>query len=261
MSTTQRTTGIFTPDERERIWADLVAAAEADPEIVGAAAVGSSATGRDRWSDLDLTLGVAEGVSVAAVMDRWTDRLENEEQAVFLFDLAAGETLYRVFLFPGALQVDISFSPVHAFGSRGPRFRTIFGDPVQHPEPQPPDTGFLVGLGVHHCIRAHVCLERGKLWQAMHWINELRELGMTLACRRLGLDEAYGRGFDQLPETVLAGFATSVPVAIDQAALGKSLRAAGWCLLEEASRVGAMHPRIVAGLKPILTAGTTDGTG
>jgi hypothetical protein len=174
--------------------------------------------------------------------------------------MAAGETLYRVFLFPGALQVDISFSPAHAFGSRGPRFKTIFGEAMQHPAPPAPDSGFMVGFGVHHCLRAHVCLERGKLWQALHWINELRELSMTMSCRRLGLDEAYGRGFDQLPETALAGFAMSVPAAIDRAALQKALRAAGWSLLEEATRAGMMHPRLAAGLKPILTAGTGDGS-
>lgn len=242
----------FSPDERERIWTDLVAAAEADPEIVGAAAVGSSASGRDRWSDLDLTLAVADGVPVQEVMLRWTDRLAEEENALFLFDLAAGETLYRVFLFPGALQVDISFSPQHAFGARGPRFELLFGEPIQYPEATNPDTGFLVGYGAHHLIRAHVCLERGKVWQALHWINELRELSMTLACRRHGLDEAYGRGFDQLPAPVLASFALSVPDSTDVADLRHALRTAGWSFLEEAALAGAMTAQLSAGLRPIL---------
>jgi hypothetical protein len=255
MMSSEDRTRFFTADDRERIWTQLVEMAESDPQITGAAAVGSSASGRDRWSDLDLTLALTEGSSIQAVMERWTERLLGDYGAAFLFDLAAGETIYRVFLFPGSLQVDISFSPARAFGSRGPRFQALFGEPIQHPEAPKPEAGFLVGYGAHHCLRAHVYLERGKVWQALHWINELRELGMTLACKRYRLDEAYGRGFDQLPEHVLAGFALALPESVELSNLRMALRTAGWALMEEAALAGALDPRVAAGLRPILATG------
>ena len=53
---------MFTVEERERAQERILELAQADPRIVAGAAVGSLATGGgDRWSDLDLTFGVAEG--------------------------------------------------------------------------------------------------------------------------------------------------------------------------------------------------------
>ena len=242
----------YTPETRERIWADLVAAAESDPEIVGAAAVGSSATGRDRWSDLDLTLGVAASVDLDVVKERWTRRLVADEDAIVLFDISAGETDYRVFLFPGALQVDVSFSPAHAFGPRGPSFHLLFGEPVTHKNTIGESTESLVGIGVHHCIRAHICLERGRVWQALHWTNELRELAMVLACRRLELDESHGRGFDQMPQAELNRFAEAIPHEAQPEALRSAIRIGGSLVLDEGERAGAIAPRLRERLAPIL---------
>ena len=50
---------MFTAEERDRIREQLLARAEADSAIVGAAFTGSLATGDDdRWSDTDLVLAV-----------------------------------------------------------------------------------------------------------------------------------------------------------------------------------------------------------
>src|SRR2546423_11286325 len=103
---------MFTVEERERIRERLVGMGRADPRIEAAAAVGASALdGGDRWSDLDLTFGLAEGVPIEAVLSDWTRRVENEFDAVTLFDLPFRSSIYRVFLFPGSLQVDLSFTP------------------------------------------------------------------------------------------------------------------------------------------------------
>jgi predicted nucleotidyltransferase len=55
---------MFAIEDRDRIRDTLIEKARQDPQIVAAAVVGSTVTGGDRWSDLDLTLGVAEGVSL-----------------------------------------------------------------------------------------------------------------------------------------------------------------------------------------------------
>src|SRR5687767_5958292 len=73
----QRTQGrrrgaMFSITDRERVRDRLVERARADPDVAAAALVGSTATGGDRWSNLDLTFGVARGVPVAAVLERWT---------------------------------------------------------------------------------------------------------------------------------------------------------------------------------------------
>ena len=209
--------------------------AGADRRIVAGAAIGSAAHGPgDRWSDLDLGFGVGDGASVADVLADWTPRLEREWGAVHLFDLQAGAATYRVFLFPGALQVDLSFAPASQFGSRGPKFKLLFGTAVEHPRPEPPSAHHLVGLGVHHAVRARFSIARGRLWQAQHWIGEMREIGMTLACRRRGLATAQGRGYDDLPVEIAKPFADTLVRALDPAELLRALGAGIDGLLREA---------------------------
>src|SRR5881398_3086043 len=105
--------------------------ADEDERVVAGAAVGSLAVGSgDRFSDLDLTFGIADGVSVAHVLDDWTRRLTKELDAVRLAELEAGPTIYRVFLLPDALQFDLSMTPAVDFSPGGPRFQLLFGEPT-----------------------------------------------------------------------------------------------------------------------------------
>jgi hypothetical protein len=96
--------------------------------VVAGAAVGSLAVdGGDRFSDLDLTFGIADHVPVADVLHDWTRTLVDELDAVHLADLKRGPTTYRVFLLPDALQFDLSMTPAAQFRPAGSRFRLLFG--------------------------------------------------------------------------------------------------------------------------------------
>ena len=100
---------MFSIEQRDQVRDGIVAMARADPRIVAGAMIGSLAVGGgDRWSDLDLGFGLADGVTAADVFNDWTPRLERERQAVHLFDLPSLVSLCRVFLLPGSLQVDRS---------------------------------------------------------------------------------------------------------------------------------------------------------
>src|SRR2546421_7050482 len=133
----------------------------------------------DRWSDLDLTFGVVDGVPIGDVIAAWTGELIEELRAVPLFDLPLLSTMYRVFLLPGNLQVDLSFTPEHDFGPLGPKWSTIFGQTVtrEGSPAQSPDE--LFGLAVHAALRTRVCIERSKPWAAEYWISELRDHTMS----------------------------------------------------------------------------------
>src|SRR5699024_8621088 len=103
------------PTGRARLREELIAAARADDDVVGAALVGSVAAGReDDWSDIDLVLQVARDVDPATVAARWTERLY-ERGAVDHLDVIAGGVLYRVFLLASSLQVVLFFCPEVAF--------------------------------------------------------------------------------------------------------------------------------------------------
>jgi hypothetical protein len=246
---------VFTVEERGRVRERLLEMADEDPRIVAGAEIGALAQGGgDRWSDLDLTFGVAAGARVDDVLADWTAEVTGTFDAVHLFDLPFRTSIYRVFLLPGNLQVDLSFSPEQDFGALGPRFTLLFGNAVER-EPVPgPTAHHLFGLGVHHAVRARICTERGRLWQAEYWISALRDEALTLACLRLGLDVSYGRGFDELPATTWAPASAALVRTLEREELLRALRKAIDLLLQEAEEV----PEMVSGLEARLRELTSD---
>src|SRR5205823_3711600 len=97
---------VFTVEKRDRVQEQLLAQAEADSAIAGAAVTGSLASGdSDRWSDTDLVLAVHGELS--PVVKRWTRWLCHELGARHHWDLPAGARITRVFLLPGWLEVDL----------------------------------------------------------------------------------------------------------------------------------------------------------
>src|SRR5262245_27533366 len=140
---------MFSVEERERLREGLVDMARADERIVAGALVGSltEAVG-DRWSDLDLGFGVARGYDMNEVLRDRTVRLASERAAVRLFDLQVFDITYRLFLFPGGLQVDLSFAP-GAVAQTGPKFELLFGDAIEQYAVAPSNPEEVVGLCVH----------------------------------------------------------------------------------------------------------------
>lgn len=228
---------MFSVEDRERIREMLVARARSDSRLVAAAAIGASAGGGDRWSDLDLTFGVADEVPVEEVLTDWTQVLTEEWNAAVLFDLPVRSTIYRVFLLPGMLQVDLSFTPAQEFGALGPRFHLLFGGAVERPFVPPPSPEHIFGLGVHHAVRGYICIERGRLWQAEYWIHGTRDQAMSLACRRRGLEASNGRGFDSLPREVLDAFEGALVSKLTVDELRRALTSATAALLREAGDI------------------------
>jgi hypothetical protein len=241
---------MFSVEYRDRVRASLIEQARADPEIVAAAVVGSTATGGDRWSDLDLSFAVGDTTTVEQALTRWTALMRERFDADVLFDIAVGPTIYRVFLLPGALQVDLSFSPAAQFGPRTPRFRLLFGTAAEHPSPVvPPEGDEIFGYGVHYAIRAYICLERGQLWQAEYLLHGARDYALTFACHNRGLETRYGRGFDLLPADVRATYEAAFPRSLTEPELRRAVAAVTTVLLSEGEPIiDSVHR-----LRPMLT--------
>src|SRR5919108_781843 len=120
---------MFSLSDRNRIRDRVLDLAASDARVVAGAVVGSLALDEgDRWSDLDLTFAVADDFSIFDVLEDWTRDLVKEFDAAHLFDLPSGASIYRVFLLPGCLQFDLSFTPASKFGASGPKFKMLFGD-------------------------------------------------------------------------------------------------------------------------------------
>jgi hypothetical protein len=246
---------MFSVEERERLAHDLVEMARADVRILGAAQVGSlTLSAGDRWSDLDLTFGLMPGYAVDEVLREWTERLERERGAVRLFDLQSLDTTYRVFLFPGGLQVDVSFTP-GAVAQTGPKFALLFGTIVKQYDVPPLDPLEVFGLCVHHALRARVGVERDRLWSAQYYVHELRHETLSLACLRRDLPARYARGFDELPRDVLERAALSLPQSLAPSELLRALRSAIGLLVAEAADIETL-PLVIPTLDELAGNGS-----
>ena len=246
---------MFTVSDRERVHDYVLQLAESDPRVVAGAVVGSLALEEgDRWSDLDLTFAVKDDVPVMAVLEDWTDKMFTEYDAAHLFDLPSGTSIYRVFLLPGGLQFDLSFSPASHFGATGPKFKLLFGESVQKTHVQPPPADELFGYAVHHILRARFCIERGRYWQAEYWISGARDCALHLACRRRGLMAYHGRGFDDLPRDAQEMFKSALVTSLEPQELLRALSSTIDGLLHEAEEVQDLAAKVEPQLRLLTRA-------
>jgi len=247
---------MFTPGERERVERQILDWANADSRVVAGAIVGSRAHHPgDRFSDLDLTFGVAAGCPISEVLEDWSQRLIEQFRAVSLFDLPSGGAIYRVFLLPGCLQLDLSFAPASVFGAMGPQFRLLFGTAVEKPPAPSPNVRQLFGYGVHHAVRARVCIERERYWHAEYWNSGVRDHALTMACVRLGLPAHFGRGFDGLPDAIRTAAAAGLVRSVERGDLLKALRSAADLLIEEGAAASVSTPELERELRDFVAAG------
>jgi len=240
---------VFSVEQRDAVRERLLRLAEEDERVFSGAAEGPLAVDAgDRFSDLDLTFGIADHVPVAAVLDDWTRTLVDELEAVHLVDLGRGPTTYRVFLLPGALQFDLSMTPAAQFRPAGPRFRLLFGETATGAGegPTPPAAEDLFGWGVIYALHARACIERGRLWQAEHYVGAVRDHALSLACQREGVPAVQARGYDDLSADTLARLAEVHVAALEPDALRAALAAAVRALEREGAEARLRHADTVA---------------
>ena len=243
---------LFTVEERDRIRDHVLALGESDKRIVAGAFVGSLALNEgDRWSDLDLTFGVADEFSIYDALEDWTCQVVDEFDAIHLFDVTSGASIYRVFLLPSCLQFDLSFTPASKFGASGPKFRLLFGNAVEKPYLPSPSVHELFGYAVHHAIRGRFCIERGRYWHAEYWISSLRDFALAIACHRHKLAISYGRGFDNLPSDVLEPFKSALVASLERDDLLRALKAAIDGLLRESVEVEELAAKVEPQLRQL----------
>jgi hypothetical protein len=236
----------------------VLALASEDPRVIAGAVVGSLADGDgDRWSDLDLTFAVDDGVGLDDVLADWTNTVVAELDGVHLFDLARDVSIYRVFLLPDLLQLDLSFTPASAFGAGGPKFKLLFGTAIEKPRAAPRPAAEVFGWAIVYARHARACIDRRRWWQAEHCISAVRDHALMLACRRHDLPMSFGRGFDDVPTDVLARLEGALVRSLEREELLRALAVAIAGLLGEAEEVRDLAATVEPQLRRL--AATTFG--
>ncbi len=225
---------MFTPGERARLRSELIAYAAGDRRISGVAITGSAAAdAEDAWSDIDLAFGIAESAELPVVLADWTAQMYERHLALHHLDVPAGAWIYRVFLLPSSLQVDLAFVPAGEFRALAPTFLLLSGEANEPRHMPPPRAADVIGLGWLYALHARTCIARRNLWQAEYMISGVRDHALELACIRHGLPAAHGRGMDRLPPAVTAVFEGSLVRQLEVAELERAFRVAIHGLLDE----------------------------
>lgn len=241
---------MFTPDDRGATQAWLERRATDDPAVIGAALLGSLAAGSgDRWSDVDLALHVGGDADGDAVVDDWTTAMYADLGAVHHLDLWAGRTRYRAFLLDSTMQIDLSFWPTGDFRSLGRPVTMLFGRTGGPADNTTVGPGQFVGMGWLYAVHVRSAIARGRLWQAVHMIDGLRDQAIGLMCLRNDLPPRQGRGVDRLPDVDQAGLAATRASSVDVTALQGSFTAAVDLLVAE---IRDAQPDVARRLAPVL---------
>lgn len=243
---------MFTPAEREQLRKELIEAAHADDDVVGAALVGSAATGReDAWSDIDVVLQVRRDTDPEEVASRWTSQFYDLRGAAHHLDVIAGGVLYRVFLLASSLQIDVSFWPEDQFRATESGFRLLFGTPQPSTGAREPEASREIGMAWLYALHSRSAIARGRGWQATMMLDQLRDQFLVLACMRHGLNPHHGRDADRLPVPFLTVLRQARAASLTEPELARSHTALVSALADEV----ALHdPGLAADLATPLAA-------
>lgn len=91
--------------------------------------------------------------------------------ALHHWDLPAGTWIYRVFLLPDGLEVDVAVAPRRNSAPCDPHFLPLFGATQPLAPPARSDPQDLSGWAWHHILHAQASIERRQLWWAEYWIQ------------------------------------------------------------------------------------------
>lgn len=241
---------MFTIEEREALRREIISAARADPRITGAAITGSASMGNeDRWSDVDLAFGVREGSEVETTLADFSRRMYSDHHALDHLDVIRGSWIYRVFLLPNTLQVDLAFAPAADFGARAPTFRLAFGSALENPQVTPAPVHELIGLAWIYALHTRSSIARARFWQAEYMISAMRDQVLALACVRYGLPASEGRGMDALPSDVTVPLRDALVRSLDSQELLRAFRVVTSSLVRE---LRSADPELATRLEPTL---------
>jgi hypothetical protein len=229
---------VFTPEERDALRMELIEAARADARITGAAMTGSASVEKeDRWSDVDLAFGIRDGAEVKSTLADFSERMFSDHNALHHLDVMSGTWIYRVFLLPSTLQVDLAFAPEADFGGRGPTFRLLFGNAREQAQGTAAGAEELIGWAWLYALHTRSSIARGKVWQAEYMVSGMRDQVLALACLRHGLPAREGRGMDALPMDVTVPLQDALVRSLDPQELSRAFRVVMGGLIREIQSV------------------------
>jgi predicted nucleotidyltransferase len=235
---------IFTPDERDATLTRLLSMLESDDRIEAAVVDGSIGAGRaDRWSDVDVAAVVSDAGACESVAEDWIRRMYRELPVAHHYRTAFGTTIVPGFLLMNGLEIDLSFTPSAefevwapvrvAFDRSGVAARAVASPTSWSPTP---DWSGEAGFAWHDVLHACAAANRKKPWQAVYYLQRVRNRTLSLASERHGWDADEFTRVDKLPSPERDPLRASLVADLDRATLLRAIGAATRAFLAELRR-------------------------
>lgn len=233
---------MFTPEERERTTKNVSGLLESDEHVDAVLVVGSLASKTaDRWSDIDLVAVTSDDTDQTAVATNWVGRIYDQLPVLHHFATAFGETHVRGFLLKNLLELDLAFTPRSHLTVWGPA-RIVFDRsgssaallhaPATSASPSP-DWASEAGFAWHDVTHACAAVRRGRPWQALWYLERVRNRTLGLAQERRAWDADFFDHADDLPAGELAPLEATLVAALEPEVLLHAIEAATGACLEE----------------------------
>jgi predicted nucleotidyltransferase len=232
---------LFTPEEREQTAERVSRALGDDSRVEGVVVVGSLAHQADRWSDIDLEVAVGDDEELATVTSDWVGYLYELLPVVHHFETAFGETLVRGFLLESLLELDLAFERAGRFSIWGPA-RVVFdrsgrvadaANALAPGEPESADRAGEAGFAWHDILHACTAVRRGRHWQALWYLERVRNRTLKLAQERRGFYAEFFDYVDDLPVEELKALEDTLVFSLDPAPLLGAIEVATRAFLAE----------------------------
>lgn len=249
---------MYSKEYRNKVQSSIITFAKEDVRITDCAIVGSESIGKnDEWSDIDLTFGVSMETEIPKILLDWNELMTKNFEANVLFDLAFRESIYRVYLLPNALQVDLSFTPTKQFGAITEKFKLIFGEEKNRDSKPVPKPKTIFGYAVLYALKTRCSIEREKFWQAHYYLEKFKENIMTLKCLSENLNPFDGRDYDKLSDSFLIQIQSSLIGSLSRHNLNKSLKILTIILINEIKNNSELNYKFENELKHIAEINIT----
>jgi hypothetical protein len=210
---------LFTEEERHDTLEALLGALRQDERLAGVILVGSAAEGfDDRFSDIDLTVVVADQYPVADIFSAWITRIAGLFPVVSSFEVNYAENMFLGgFLLDNFLELDIGFLSLRDLFAKRSRWQVAFdrSDQIEGIMRASWEKRSETGLEIeyrrlldsiwHYISHVTISVARGHTWRALHYLEIVRTRAVEMACIGRGLDPHHFRPVHQLPSEFLDG--------------------------------------------------------
>jgi predicted nucleotidyltransferase len=250
---------MFSEAERQAVLDRAVGLLSEDPRIEAVVLTGSLGRGEaDRWSDIDLDAVIAEDASPEVVTNEWEARAYREWPVAHHYATEFGSTRVRGFLLRDGLLLDLAFTPIADFEVWAPvrilldrTGRATAATEKAAPWTPTPDWRGEAGFAAHDVLHACVAANRGRPWQALYFLQRIRNRTLALASERHGWDSDDFTRVDDLPENELRPLEATLVANLEREALIDAIDLATRTFLDELRR----HDHDLAGRlrEPLLT--------